>query len=188
MTSTVASDEPGFVTEWTVKKVRALNLDQSMELFYTLSAPSFSEMDGEYEAHMLDHGTAFKNAMAKLVLFNPFLYGHWLCKAFRPESDTKGHGYNSFRKFSKVIRRFRMKTEIVPSRYDGKDVFQLYYPAYRSITGFINMVDEIRKIRDGFYLGLGTWGFSKKQRMIPGPFCLSGPIGEFVGSDREELK
>jgi hypothetical protein len=188
MTDAFASDESGVVTEWTVKKLKALSRGELMELFYTLSAPPFSEMDGEYKAEMLDHGTVVKNTLVKLVLFDPFLFGHWLCKAFRPEGETSGHGYNSFRKFGQVTRKFRMKTEIVPSRYDGKDVFQLYYPAYSSIPGFINMVDEIRKIHDGLYLGIGTWGFSERQRMIPGPFCLSGPIDEFVGPDREELR
>ncbi|NIO82507.1 MAG: hypothetical protein GTN53_18105 [Candidatus Aminicenantes bacterium] len=188
MTTTIASDESGFVREFTVEKLKASSCDEIMELFSTLSAPPFSEMNGEYKADLLDQGTVIKNAMSKFLLFNPFLFGHWLCKAFKTEGENHGHGYNSFRKFGKVIRKFRMKTEIVPSRYDGKDVFQLYYPAYSSITGIINMVDEIRKIHDGLYLGIGTWGFTKKQVMIPGPFCLSGPINEFVGSDREEVK
>ncbi len=41
------------------------------------------------------------------------------------------------------------------------------------------MVDEIRKIDENLYLGIGTWGFWKKQKMIAYPFMLEGPIHEY---------
>lgn len=188
MSTAIKTEESAPAIEWTVEKLKGLSNSQAIELFATLLAPPFSEMDGEYEAALLDQGNPIKNASGKLFLNNPLLFGRWLCKAFTPGDGDPGHGYNSFRKFGKVVRKFRMETRIVPSRFDGKDVFRLYYPAYRSFTGNINMVDEVRKVHEGLYLGLGTWGFSEKQRLIRLPFYLSGPIHEFVGPDREELK
>lgn len=34
------------------------------------------------------------------------------------------------------------------------------------------MVDEIRQLDTGIYLGIGTWGFTAKQRQIAYPFLL----------------
>jgi hypothetical protein len=187
MSTAMKIDETRPDTELTIEKLKSLNHKEIMELFSTLSAPIVSEMDGEYEAGMLNTGSVFLDLGCKLSLQNPLLFGYWLCKSFTPGDDNKSHGYNSFRKFGKVVRKFRMKTEIASSRYDGKDIFELYYPAYKSLLGAIKMVDEVRKIKDGLYLGIGTWGFTEKQRMIPLPFYLSGPIHEFVGPDRDEL-
>jgi len=188
MTTAVIGDEIGAVTEWTVEKLAALPLAEVTGLFFTLRAPPFREMDGEYEAGLLDHGGALANAISRFSTSSVLLNGQWLCKAFTPEEKKQGHGYNSFRKFGKTLRKYRMKTSIAKSRYDGKPVFQLYYPEYRHSLARMNMVDEVRKISDGLYLGVGTWGFTERRRMVPLPFTHSGPIGPFVGPDRQELK
>ncbi|UCD85816.1 MAG: hypothetical protein JSU92_06370 [Deltaproteobacteria bacterium] len=173
--------------EWTVEKLKALKVPEIMELFLTLTAPLFKEMNGEFEGSLLDHGNALSNFFSRTFTSSLLINGRWLCKGFTPVSETEGHGYNSFMKFGKVIRKYRMKTCMAASRFDGKEVFQLYYPAYKNLIGKINSVDEIRKVRDGLYLAVGTIGFTEKQRMRPYPFVLSGPVGEFVGSDSEEL-
>jgi hypothetical protein len=46
------------------------------------------------------------------------------------------------------------------------------------------MVDEVRKINDALFLGIGFWGFSGWQRRIPFFFALSGPPTEYIGTDR----
>lgn len=171
--------------EWTVDKVKMLKVDEIMDLFHTLSAPPFKELDGEYQATLLDQGL-LRNGFSHLVTQVEFLGGRWLGKAFLPTCEDHGHGYNLFKKKERVIRKYRMKTGISASRFDGLDVFQLNYNDYKSLLGFSNMVDEVRKINTGFYLGIGTFGFTRKDRLIPLPFCLSGPVNPFVGSDREE--
>ncbi len=176
------------MSEWTVQKILGLKLSEVMALFNTLSAPSFKEMHGEYRANLTDHGSLFQNLLSQLVTQTSFLDGVWLCKCFEPLSDTDGHGYNSFRKSGKVIRKYPMKTSIVNSRFDGKPVFQLDYTVYKTLLGFQNMVDEIRKINDNLFLGVGTQGFSEKQRMKPLPFTLSSPTDPFVGTDKVYIK
>ncbi len=172
------------MTEWTVQKILGLKLVRVMELFKALPAPAFTEMHGEYRANLTDHGSLLKNLQAQFVMQTSFFDGVWLCKSFEPLSETEGHGYNSFRKSGRIVRKYPMKTAIVSSRFDGKPVFQLDYTAYKSLLGFINMVDEIRKINDNLYLGVGTWGFTKKERMKPLPFTLSGPADQFVSTDK----
>ncbi|MBU0994825.1 MAG: hypothetical protein KJ737_20225 [Proteobacteria bacterium] len=78
--------------------------------------------------------------------------------------------------------------QIIKSRFDGRDVFQFDYTAYRSLLGMINMVDEIRKVKKNLYLGVGTIGFTKKQRLKPLPFILSGPAEPFMCTDKPYKK
>ncbi len=38
--------------------------------------------------------------------------------------------------------------------------------------------DEVRRVGDGLYLGLGAFGYTKWMRR-PSPFLLEGPIAPF---------
>ena len=78
-----------------------------------------------------------------------------------------------------------MKTCIAKSIYDGKDVFELDYTVYHSQAGFVNMIDEVRKVNGQLYLGIGNWGYFKKQRAVPFFFGLSGPREPYAGIDKQ---
>lgn len=43
------------------------------------------------------------------------------------------------------------------------------------------MVDEISQLSDAVYLGIGTWGLTKKQQQISLPFVLEGEIANYRG-------
>ncbi len=83
---------------------------------------------------------------------------------------------------------YPMKTNVARSRYDGRPCYQLDYTAFESLLGSINMVDELRRVNREFYLGIGTWGFTRAARMRPLPFCLNGPVREFVGVDKPHAR
>jgi hypothetical protein len=166
-----------------IEMLKKSSPEEVLSLFKTLAAPDFSEMDGEYEATLTNHGNVIINMISKISVNNPII-GSWLCKAFTPSPNNISYGYNSFLKNGTIRRIYPMKTEIANSRYDNKPIFQLTYGYYVHMLGKVNMVDEIRKLEDGLYLGIGTYGFTNKQRMIPLPFILRGPIGKFVGTDR----
>jgi hypothetical protein len=166
--------------------LRSMKAKELMALFETLKAPDISEMKGEYSASMLPQVLPIFPIINALALYNPLLFGRWLCKAFRPVDAKNGRGYNTFRHFGKTVQRFPMNTFIAPSRYDGKPAFQLVYRAYRSSCGFIHMVDEVRMVRENVYLGIGTYGFSDWQRNIPMPFLLIGPDAEYRGDIGKE--
>ena len=173
---------------WTVEELQELKLSAIMELFSTLPAPSFYEMSGEYYAHLTDQGHPILNTISRWSINAPFLNGEWMGKAFTPDVSGTSHGYNWFRRAGKTLRKYRMRTDIAPSRFDGRDAFQLTYNAYSSLMGRVQMVDELRRVQDGLYLGVGTFGFTEKQRMRPLPFVLSGPVGPFVGPDKDEAR
>jgi hypothetical protein len=173
-------------SDWTIENLMAMKQPELMELFLTLSAPSMHEMQGEYRGTLLDTGTFWliKNFLAYFALSSDIMNGKWLGKGFTAQSTDEGHGYNSYRKSGKVRHILPMKTYLSTSRYDKKKVFILDYTTYRSSARFINMVDELRKINDNLYLGIGTWGYSRWQRMIPFFFALSGPPIKYIGTDK----
>ena len=166
----------------------ALEHAELLDLFQTLDAPTLAEMNGEFSALMLRQRSLLAKLTWAAVLYNPVWPGMWLGKAFRPVSDTGGRGYNVFRHFGRIAHRLPMRTLIAPSRYDRRPAFQLVYRAFDSVCGLIHMVDEIRRVRAGEYLLIGTYGFTKAQRHVPSLFLLTGPVapyGEDVGVERE---
>ena len=163
-------------------ELRRMGPARALEFFSTLSAPAFLEMDGEYEATFLDQGGPFINACNIAVLNSP-ANGLWLGKAFTPSDKDASHGYNMFWRLGRVERKYRMHTRITASRFDSKPVFQLDYAAYNNPCGWIRMLDEVRKVLDGLYLGIGAWGLVRKT---PLPFMLQGPIGPFMSADKQE--
>lgn len=177
----------GSLEDWTLETLKALKQDQLMRLYLTLPCPTMREMEGEFRGNLLDTGKFWiiKKPLAYFALNSPLNQGKWLGKGFATLSEGEGHGYNSYQRFGKTRHVYPMKTKIAKSIYDGEDVFELDYTAYHSGAGFINMIDEVRKVNDELYLGIGNWGYFKAQRRIPNFFALSGPRGPYVGVDRQ---
>lgn len=177
----------GNLEGWTIDDLKALKQERLMELFLTLPSPTMQEMEGEFRGHLLDTGRFWfiKKPLAHFALNSSLNQGKWLGKGFATTSESEGHGYNSYKRFGKIRHVFPMKTRIAKSVYDGNDDFELDYTAYHSGAGFVNMIDEVRKVNDDVYLGIGTWGYFKRQRRIPFFFALSGPRAPYTGIDKE---
>ena len=158
-----------------------MSFKELMALFSGLSAPELSEMNGEFAARLLAQPSALAQFTGNLTVNNPLMPGYWLCKAFRPVSAQSGRGYNAFRHLGRKVQRYPMQTLIAPSRYDGRSAYTLVYAAFQSMCGAIHMVDEVRQLAPGLYLGIGTWGFTDRQRQVALPFVLSGPVAPYAG-------
>ncbi|TAK96945.1 MAG: hypothetical protein EPO09_05110 [Aquabacterium sp.] len=169
------------VPELTESDLLAMGFKDLMALFGKLPAPTVKEMDGEFAARLLAQPSAMAHLIGTLTVNNPLTPGHWLCKAFKPLSAERGQGYNTFAHFGRTVQRFPMQTLIAPSRYDGRPAYTLVYASFRSLCGAIHMVDEVRQVGPDLYLGIGTWGFTDRQRRIPLPFVLRGPIAPYIG-------
>ena len=159
----------------------AMSFKELITLFSGLPAPDLSEMNGEFAARLLSQPSALAQFTGKLTVNNPLMPGYWLCKAFRPVSAQSGRGYNAFTHLGRKVQRFPMQTLMAPSRYDGRAAYTLVYAAFRSMCGTIHMVDEVRRVAPGLYLGIGTWGFTDRQRQVALPFVLSGPVAPYAG-------
>lgn len=181
---------------------------QLMELFHRLDAPEMNEMRGEYRSDFLNCGNSINIILAKFYLH--FIWGVWQHKAFEPLGEAHGHGYNTFITtlpklyencfmaiFAKIVylirSMFRLtysmrmarimlnKTSMINSVFDNRPSFQLSYKEYN--TFFTStMTDEIRKVNDHLYLGIGRLSviFGKYNPM---PFVLMGPPDPWVGPD-----
>lgn len=169
------------VSTLTEPDLLAMRLKDLMALFGRLPAPSIQEMDGEFAAQLLAQPSALAQFIGDLTVNNPLMPGRWLCKAFTPVSAEGGRGYNSFAHLGRTVRRYPMQTLIAPSRYDGRPAYTLVYASFWSMCGAIHMVDEVRRVAPGLYLGIGTWGFTDGQRQVPLPFVLRGPIAPYAG-------
>lgn len=169
------------VSELTESDLLAMRFKDLMALFARLPAPSIEEMDGEFAARLLAQPSAAAQLIGNLTVNNPLMPGRWLCKAFKPVSAKGGQGYNSFAHLGRTVQRYPMQTLIAPSRYDRRPAYTLVYAAFRSMCGAIHMVDEVRRVAPGLYLGIGTWGFTDGQRQVPLPFVLRGPVAPYVG-------
>ncbi|MDF3032005.1 MAG: hypothetical protein K0R03_2563 [Moraxellaceae bacterium] len=158
-------------------------------LFSSLEAPALEEMAGEYAARLLAQPNWLATVVGRAVLDNP--YRNWLCKAFRPVDARTGRGYNTFLQRGKVVQCYPMLTLIAPSRFDGQPAYQLVYRHFHSTCGTVHMVDEVRRVAPGLYLGMGTYGFTKAQRRIAYPFLLEGPLRAYrgdIGRARENFE
>lgn len=147
-----------------------------LDLFVCLRCPGEDEMAGEFSAQMLAGRNPLVSLVGDIAVHNPFV-GFWVGKAF----SGQGRGYNYFRRFGRIVRSQPMATVVGPSRFDGAPCFQLHYRAFLSLCGAVNMVDEIRRVRPGLYLGMGTVGYTRRQRSIRMPFQLVGPNTAYTG-------
>ena len=172
---------------WTIDKLMALPLDQMQELWKTLPAPDFNELDGEYDGHAPDGGDEdVRRRKAEMMYDETSRQGYWLRKAFHPTSAAQGQGHNVWRKARGIIRRMRYGTYAGASLIDGKPAFLVRYGDFKTPAGDIDLVDEIRKLDDGLYIGAATSRNADGTRSEPDLFLLSGPVGPWIGVDNEQ--
>jgi hypothetical protein len=103
--------------------------------------------------------------------------GTWQGKTFEPISRIEGRGFNVATRFGRTVRKWPMRTTIAGSLIDGKEVFQLDYPFYRSLAAFSKFTDEVRKVDDNLFLGIGHW--RPLITLASVWFTLSGPVKPF---------
>jgi hypothetical protein len=166
--------------------INKLSKSDIMQLFYAVNAPQFNEMKGEYRAQLVPTGILFQgNNFYAHHLMGP---GHWDAKAFFPFESDKGWGYNLFTSGkggeTQLVRTMKMDTFVGKSRFDDKDSFHLVYKSYNA--GFNHtMRDEIRKINDRLYIGMGCLAWNL-DTLNPCPFILYGIPNQWIGPDSTE--
>lgn len=183
---------------WTEEKIMALTRDEVIEMWKQAPAVEMAELCGEYKGLIPNAGNEeAQKATAKVMYNEDSVTGYWLGKAFSPLSHTKGDGYNRYRLPDGTIHRFmRFGTEMADSHIDGNPSLIMHYNAYQLQPPYLpegvenRLMDEIRKLADGFYLGVGTVPLPDGKRSEPGHFVLMGPVGKWVGVDdyQEELR
>ncbi len=169
--------------------VEQLTPGQAVALFKTLPAPTMEEMNGEFSGEMLSFPTLYTRLFWTIASKNPVYPGVWQGKSFHQTGPNEGRGYNTaVRWFAGKVDIWPMVTRIGPSYFDGRPSFQLVYRAFDHYAGDIHMLDEVRRLPDGRYLGIGRTGTSAEERRLPMPFLLSTRIGDYrqdIGTPRQ---
>jgi hypothetical protein len=172
--------------------IEKLSRKEKMQLFIAASTPKLTELNGEYKALLLSGGILGKSS--ELFTHHVFptggitLHTKWIGKAFKPISDSSGEGYNIFeektKSGSKILRLRKIETSIGPSRIakDGKNSFHINYSKHNKGTVY-SMRDEIRKINNELYIGMGYMGLGGGSAN-PAPFALVGKPNPWVGPDK----
>jgi len=158
-----------------------------IELYKTLEAPDIKELEGEYAARMpIDREENFQTWIEQNG-------GHWLGKAFslKPVKGMMGQGHNLHKVGDKTVRHTRFGYEIGVSPVDGKNTLLLKYSVFNNGASSIDLLDEIRPVKRGLYLGVYTTiiavpPFTLTQegpRSSVEAFLLGGPVGPWQGVD-----
>jgi len=166
-----------------IHHIEMLSKSEVMQLFLAAPAPELGELNGEYFAKPLPLGILAP--AADYYTHHFFGPGRWKGKAFHSVSAEAGEGYNIFarkqdRNAIVLSRTRKLKTYIGKSNIDDKNSFHLDYSPFNS--GLVHsMHDEIRKINDTLYLGMGYMGIGGGS-INPAPFVIYGRIGPWVGA------
>ena len=167
--------------EWSLERLLSMNRAELFEIWKKLPAAPMREMNGHYQGLVPNFGKPTEQARTSNSLYNEnSRIGYWLGKAYKAHSDTKGEGYNRFRlPNGKVVRNRRFGTEMGKSLIDGKPALLMYYGHFDDS----DLVDEIRKLDDYVYVGVGTRPTEDGTRSdaVRGTFVLLGPTDEWVG-------
>jgi hypothetical protein len=167
-----------------LEDLRGLSRRQVLDLFHATDAPEFKKIKGEYKAEVLPVGPFA--GVASFYTHRLFGPGRWEGKAFFPFSDRSGWGYNIFSVNKKnretPARTCKMNTYHGLSNIDDKSSLHLDYAAH---NGFLNhtMHDEIRRINDELYIGMGYMSVGGGPTN-PAPFALYGKPSKWVGPDK----
>lgn len=162
-----------------------------VDLFATLDAPALTEMIGEFDGTPLRQPDLVRTAIAAVKVRNPLHL--WKTKGFRQIDEHSGRGYNVHRWAitGRVDYRDPMTTRIAASHIDGRPAFQLDYRTFDTVNGALNLVDDVRRVMPGLYLGFGMLGFTDRQRSVLQPFMLEAtgrPYVTDVGALRSEQR
>jgi|TARA_Y100000310_G_scaffold279711_2_gene298998 hypothetical protein len=201
---TVAAEVEGN-EEWSERKILALTSEEVLKMWGECPAVEMAELCGEYKGLVPNAGDEKAQRRTAAVMYDSPL-GYWLGKSFCPLSHSRGDGYNRYRQPDGTVNRFmRFATEMGTSLIDGRPALMMYYGAYLPTFAYRSrlkgplslpegsestLTDEIRKLADGVYLGVGTVEMPDGTRSQPGHFVLMGPAGQWIGADdlRDELK
>jgi len=163
-------------SEWTIEKILKLSRQEVTDLWSKAPPAEVGELDGEYVGLAPTGGDSSAQSAIVSTLYNENgNMGYWLGKTYKPapEGDTKGEGYNRWRRSNKQTNHtLRFATRPDTSLIDSKPAFMMFYNAFNpSMT----LTDELRRIDAHVYIGMATMQ-AGSGRTPPDQFVLVGPM------------
>ncbi len=165
--------------DWTLGRLLALGQTEIVELWKRCPAATLEEMNGLFLGLIPNADDAVARERIDRFMYDEnSVRGYWIGKAYKRTSETTGEGYNRWRHpGGKFVHGQRFATEMGTSFVDGRPSLIMYYEAYNP---GLRLVDEIRKLDDNIYLGIGTTPQPDGSRKLFGHFAYIGPIHEWV--------
>ena len=153
-------------------ELQALSLEQLDAKFRHGEVPLFEEIEGHTAGAWLaksPNSYWWAESFIKVFLNSP--WARWTGKGFFTpfDHDRRGKGGNLFNNhFGRV--RYRLATYIKKAEVDENKVLVLRYPKFSLMYG---LIDDVRKIDDGVFLGQMHYRFPwQKSRIFIGYFVL----------------
>ena len=170
---------------YSLEQLLAMGGQEIIETWGALPAASLDELQGHFMGLVPNGDDPKRQAETGGRMYNEnSVKGFWLGKAYRKTGDNEGEGYNRHRlPGGRIVHSNRFTTEIGPSLIDGKPSLLMYYGAFNKARP--SFVDEIRKLDDYIYLGVGSVLSEEGKRNL-GHFALTGPTDEWVGGAQGE--
>ena len=158
--------------------LREMNYRQLDHLYRESRAPeSVSELDGDARGAMLAWRRPASGPIAALLRsFGKSSGFPWEGKSFQSTSGEGGTGINRIN-LVRNMRWFPFQTRLGPSFRDGKPTFVLDYSGRANPPLIRSIVDEVREVAPGLYMGPAAIIFRGQPRPVLF-FALSFPNRE----------
>lgn len=147
--------------------LRRLNFKQLEDLYRAGKRPAaLADLDGDARGAMLAWRSPGRGPLAWLLRnFGASSFFPWEGKSFRSPNKDMGEGINRINLLKKT-RWFPFKTRFEPSFLDGEPAFVLDYSGPGNPPFIRSIVDEVREVAPGLYLGPAALLVRGKPRPI----------------------
>lgn len=147
--------------------LRRLNFKELEHLYRDGKRPAaLSDLDGDARGAMLAWRSPGRGPLAWLLRsFGSSSIFPWEGKSFRSQNADQGEGINRINLLKKM-RWFPFKTRFAASFLDGKPSFFLDYSGPGNPPFIRSIVDEVREVAPGLYLGPAALLVRDKPRPI----------------------
>ncbi len=147
--------------------LRSMNFDELAELYRTANRPSaLSDLNGDALGAMLAWRSPRSGPIAWLLrVIGKEPTFPWKGKSFQNQDDKRGEGINRITLLRKM-RWFPFATRFDASFFDGQPTFVLDYSGRGNPPLINSIVDEVREVAPGLYMGPAAIKVSGRPRPV----------------------
>jgi hypothetical protein len=143
------ANDPQYLDVEDLKTKSVSGLD---EIYRKGTAPNVTELEGRYDGVVLAGRMPFMDNTTSVKIANSPLV-RWGGKKFDVVSENLAEGTNWFDLGLFEIDAYSFEGRLEPARFGGGDCYVLDYDASGNPPPANRVRDEVKKLRDGLYLG-----------------------------------
>lgn len=143
------ANDPQYLDMEDLKRKTREELD---EIYAEASAPSVQELEGKYDGTVLAGDIPFLNNRTSVELAN-LAWLRWGGKKFEIVDEALAEGTNWFDLGVTEVDAYPFEGKVVPAQFDDGDCYVFDYDIPENTAPVRRIRDEVRKVRNGLYLG-----------------------------------